>query len=122
MLWLIQSLIYQQTTYAHDGRALKLPYNACSVNDRVNDIPQSDQSLYLNYRGTQHYLAVDFRNGNGGVFGGGSIQKVAMEIDYKVTPRIANNPVQVSKQVDTDFYLTVSKMLTIGARSVDISF
>tara|TARA_R110000744_G_scaffold318478_1_gene424925 strand:+ start:16 stop:1425 length:1410 start_codon:yes stop_codon:yes gene_type:complete len=117
-----QSLIYQQTTYAHDGRALKLPYNACSVNDRVNDIPQSDQSIYLDYRGTQHYLAVDFKNGNGGVFGGGSMQKVAMEVDYKITPRVATNPVQVSKQVDTDFYLTVSKMLTIGARSVDISF
>ncbi len=117
-----QSLIYQQTTLAHNGMALKLPYGAFSVNNRVNEIPQSTQHLYSEYRGTQHYLAVDFANGNGGVFGGGSVQKQAMEVDYSITPRVATDPVQPSVQVDSDFYLTVSKMLTIGAKSVDISF
>jgi hypothetical protein len=116
------SILYQQTTYAHNGMALKLPYGSFNVDDRVNQIPQTTQTLYTNYRGTQQYLAVDFQNGNGGVFGGGSIQRQAMEVEYQVTPRVATNPVQVSRQVDVNFYLAVSKMLTIGARNVDISF
>ena len=116
------SILYQQTTYAHNGMALKLPYGSFNVDNRVNQIPQTTQTLYENYRGTQQYLAVDFQNGNGGVFGGGSIQRQAMEVEYQVTPRVATNPVQVSRQVDVNFYLAVSKMLTIGARNVDISF
>ena len=116
------SILYQQTTYAHNGMALKLPYGSFNVDNRVNAIPQSDQTLYLNYRGTQQYLAIDFSNGNGGVYGGGSIQRQAMEVEYTATPRTATNPVQTSRQMETDFYLTVSKMLSIGARKVDISF
>jgi hypothetical protein len=116
------SLLYQQTTYAHNGMSLKLPYAAFNVDNRVNAIPQSDQTLYLNYRGTQQYLAVDFQNGNGGVYGGGSVQRQAMEIEYQATPRIAANPTQTARQVETLFYLEVSKMLTIGANNVEISF
>lgn len=117
-----QSLLYQMTTYAHNGLALKLPYFAFNMNARQGQIPQSDHTCYLDYRGTQHYLAIDFQNGNGGVFGGGSIQKQAMEVEYATTPQVTANPVQNARQFDTNIYLTVSKMLTIGARSVDISF
>jgi len=117
-----QSLIFQQTTYAHDGMALKFPYHAFNVNARGDVMPQSDQHLYENYRGTQHYLAIDFGNGNGGVFGGGSVQKQAMEIEYSTTPRSAALPNQENRQFDTNFYLTVSKMLTIGANRVEVSF
>jgi hypothetical protein len=116
------SILYQQTTYAHNGMALKLPYNSFHCNNRINAIPQSTQTLYLSYRGTQHYLAIDFKNGNGGVFGGGTVQKQAMEIDYEAITRVAANPTQPSTQFDVLFYLEVSKMLTIGARSIDISF
>jgi len=117
-----QALIYQQTTYAHNGMALKLPYNAFQVVNRTAQIPQGTETLYENYRGTQHYLAVDFQNGNAGVFGAGSVQKTAMEIEYKTTPRVATNPVQENRQYDTNFYLSVSKLLSIGARNVEISF
>lgn len=117
-----QSIIYQMTTYAQNGMALKLPYGAFQVNNRTGQIPQSTQKLYEEYRGSQHYLAVDFGNGNGGVYGGGTVQKQAMEVEYKVTPRVTTNPVQVTRQYQTNFYLTVSKMLTIGARSVEVSF
>lgn len=117
-----QSLIFQQTTYAHNGMALKFPYNAFNVNARHGQIPQSNQHLYEEYRGTQHYLAVDFSNGNGGVFGGGSVQKQAMEIEYATTPQLTADPVQANRQFDTNFYLQVSKMLTIGANRVEISF
>ncbi len=116
------SILYQQTTYAHNGMALKLPYTSFHCNNRINAIPQSTQTLYLSYRGTQHYLAIDFKNGNGGVFGGGTVQKQAMEIDYEAITRVAANPTQPSTQFDVLFYLTVSKMLTIGSRSVEISF
>lgn len=117
-----QALIYQQTTYAHNGMALKLPYRAFNAGARALSIPVTNQELASNYFGTQHYLAVDFQNGNGGVFGAGSVQKVAMEVEYETTPRYAAHPAQSNKQFDTNFYLTVSKMLTIGARNVEISF
>ena len=79
------SILYQQTTYAHNGMALKLPYNSFNCDSRTDQIPQSDETLYLDYRGTQQYLAVDFSNGNGGVYGGGTIQRQAMEIEYTTT-------------------------------------
>ena len=117
-----QSIIYQQSTYAHNGMALKFPYNAFHVNARHAQIPQSTQHLYLKYKGTQQYLAIDFSNGNGGVYGGGSVQKQAMEIEYSTTPQVNVSPPQENRQFDVNFYLTVSKMLTIGANKVEISF
>ena len=117
-----QSLIFQQTTYAHNGMALKLPYFAFNVNGRESQIPQSVQHLFENYRGTQHYLAIDFSNGNGNVFGGGSVQKQAMEVEYSTTPRLVGLPTQENRQFNTLFYLSVSKMLTIGSNKVEVSF
>ena len=117
-----QALIYQQTTYAHNGMALKLPYFSFNVNARQGEIPQSSQTLFEQYRGTQHYLAIDFENGNGGVFGGGSVQKQAIEIEYQTKPQINADPHQENRQWDANFYISVSKMLTIGSNSVDISF
>ena len=117
-----QSIIYQQSTYAHNGMALKFPYGAFHVNSRNSQIPQSTQHLYLKYKGTQQYLAIDFSNGNGGVYGGGSVQKQAMEIEYSTTPQVGVSPPQANRQFDVNFYLTVSKMLTIGANKVEISF
>lgn len=116
------SILYQQTTYAHNGMALKLPYNSFNVDKRTDQIPQSDATLYEDYRGTQQYVAIDFSNGNGGVYGGGTIQRQAMEIEYTATPRVATNPTQPSTQHNVNFYLEVSKMLSIGARNVEISF
>jgi len=116
------SILYQQTTYAHNGMALKLPYNSYHVDNRTGQIPQSDQTLYLDYRGTQQYVAVDFSNGNGGVYGGGTIMRQAMEVEYQATPRTTTNPDQVARQINTNFYLEVSKMLSLGARNVEISF
>jgi hypothetical protein len=102
--------------------ALKLPYNSYNVDNRSDEIGQNDQTLYLNYRGTQQYVALDFANGNPEVFGGGTVMKQALEVEYKATPRLTANPNQVNKQHETLFYVTVSKMLAIGARTVDISF
>jgi len=117
-----QSLLYQQTTYAHNGMALKLPMNACRVDTRVNQMPLMTDNLGLNYRGNAKYLAIDFTNGNGGVYGGGSVQKQAMEIEHNVTPTNATSPIQQNRTFNASFYLSVSKLLTIGARNVEISF
>lgn len=117
-----QSLLYQQTTYAHNGMALKLPMNACRVDTRVNQMPLMTDNLGLNYRGNAKYLAIDFTNGNGGVYGGGSVQKQAMEIEHNVTPTNTTTPIQQNRTFNSSFYLSVSKLLTIGARNVEISF
>tara|TARA_R110001592_G_scaffold69878_1_gene214306 strand:+ start:4928 stop:6358 length:1431 start_codon:yes stop_codon:yes gene_type:complete len=116
------SLFQQQSVYAYDGMALKLPYNTFNVNSRASNIPQSTKSLSRAINGIAQYFAVDFRNGNGGVFGAGSVQKQTLEIEYTVTPRSTTFPNQANLQYNTLFYLTVSKLLTIGSRMVEISF
>ena len=117
-----QPLIYQLTTYSEDGRTLKVPLNAFNVtNNSLNAYSQNTDALYLDYRGEMHYLKVDFSNGNSGVFGSGTTMKTAAEIDYKVTPRTDANPNQRTK-MDMFFYVTISKLLSLGANQVNISY
>jgi len=116
------SLFQQQSIYAYNNMALKLPYGAFHVNNRTNSIPQSDKQLAQAIRGFAQYFAVDFKNGNGGVYGAGSVQKQALEIEYTVTPRVTSWPQQQGVQYQTLFYLSVSKLLTIGSKMVEISF
>jgi hypothetical protein len=47
--------------------------------------------------------------------------KTAAEIDYKITPRTNANPDQTVKN-DMFFYVTISKLLSIGANQVNISY
>ena len=119
-----QPMIYQLTTYSEDGRTLKVPYNAWSVDDnslRAYKQPLANAPLYLDYRGGFHYVKVDFSNSNAGVFGSGTIMKTAAEIDYQLTPRANANPNQRVKN-DMMFYATISKLLSIGANEVNISY
>jgi len=119
-----QPMIYQLTTYSEDGRTLKVPYNAWSVDDnslRAYKQPSANAPLYLDYRGGFHYVKVDFSNSNAGVFGSGTIMKTAAEIDYQLTPRANANPNQRVKN-DMMFYATISKLLSIGANEVNISY
>ena len=117
-----QPLIYQLTTYSEDGRTLKVPLNAWNVTDlTLTATKQNADPLYLDYRGNFHYLKIDFSNGNQGVFGSGTVMKTAAEIDYKVTPITVSSPNQKSKN-DMFFYVTISKLLSIGANQVNISY
>jgi len=117
-----QPLIYQLTTYSEDGRTLKVPYNGWNVTEKsLNCYSQNTDVLYLDYRGKFHYTKVDFSNGNQGVFGSGTVMKTAAEIDYKITPRVGGNPSQTATY-DMNFYVTISKLLTIGANEVSISY
>ena len=117
-----QPLIYQQTTYSEEGRTLKIPLNAWNVSDKsLNCYKQNTDPLYLDYRGNFHYVKIDFSNGNGGVFGSGTMMKMAAEIDYKFTPRTNVSPKQDDRK-DMLFYTTISKLMSIGANQVNISY
>jgi len=119
-----QPLIYQLTTYSEDGRTLKVPRTAWSVDNNTElamNAPTYNTDLYNDYRGGFHYVKVDFSNSNAGVFGSGTIMKTAAEIDYNITPRVGANPNQTVKN-DMLFYPTISKLLSIGANEVNISY
>jgi hypothetical protein len=117
-----QSILYQLTTYSEDGRTLKVPFNAFRCDSAaLANYRQSTNPLYLDYRGGFHYLKVDFSNGNQGVFGSGTLMKTACEIDYSLIPATQNNPKQDEKR-DVFFYVTISKLLAIGANQINISY
>ena len=119
-----QPLIYQLTTYSEDGRTLKVPRTAWSVDVNTESAmkdPTYNTELYNDYRGGFHYVKVDFSNSNSGVFGSGTIMKTAAEIDYQITPRTNANPNQTVKN-DLLFFATISKLLSIGANEVNISY
>tara|TARA_R110002020_G_scaffold125423_1_gene282663 strand:- start:2644 stop:4044 length:1401 start_codon:yes stop_codon:yes gene_type:complete len=117
-----QTLLYQLTTYSEDGRTLKVPFNAwrCDSASLAN-YRQATNPLYLDYRGGFHYLKVDFSNGNAGVFGSGTLMKTACEIDYSLVPATQTSPKQDEKR-DVFFYVTISKLLSIGANQINISY
>ncbi len=118
----VQPLLYQLTTYSEEGRTLKIPYNAWEAsNNSINKTTQNTNALYLDYRGGFHYLKVDFSNANSGVFGSGTIMKTATEVEYNITPRTLTNPPQKATN-DMLFYASISKLLSIGANQVNISY
>jgi len=49
------------------------------------------------------------------------MMKMAAEIDYKFTPRTDVSPKQDDKK-DMLFYTTISKLMSIGANQVNISY
>ena len=117
-----QTLLYQLTTYSEDGRTLKVPFNAWRCDSAaLANYRQATNPLYLDYRGGFHYLKVDFSNGNAGVFGSGTLMKTACEIDYSLIPATNANPQQAATR-DVFFYVSISKLLTIGASQINISY
>ena len=117
-----QANIYQLTTYSENGRALKLPIGACRVDPlTLANMDQSTQEFYLDYRGGCHYLKVDFSNGNNGVFGSGTLMRQAAVIEQTYISATTTNPNQKATR-DMNFYPTISKLLSIGANKISISF
>ena len=117
-----QANIYQLTTYSENGRALKLPIGACRVDPlTLANMDQSTQEFYLDYRGGCHYLKVDFSNGNNGVFGSGTLMRQAAVIEQTYVSATNTNPNQKATR-DMNFYPTISKLLSIGANKISISF
>ena len=117
-----QANIYQLTTYSENGRALKLPIGACRVDPlTITNMNQSTQEFYLDYRGGCHYVKVDFSNGNNGVFGSGTLMRQAAVIEQTYTSATVAFPNQKATR-DMNFYPTISKLLSIGANQIAISF
>lgn len=117
-----QANIYQLTTYSEHGRALKLPIGACRVDPlTLANMDQSDQDFYLDYRGGTHFVKVDFSNGNNGVFGSGTLMRQAAVIEQTYVSATITNPNQKATR-DMFFYPTISKLLSIGANKISISF
>ena len=117
-----QANIYQLTTYSENGRALKLPIGACRVDPlTLANMDQSTQEFYLDYRGGTHFVKVDFSNGNNGVFGSGSLMRQAAVIEQSYVSATITKPNQKATR-DMFFYPTISKLLSIGANKISISF
>ena len=127
------ALLYQLSTYYNHGQTLKVPFGAWSQNAQsvyiTQTIPaalggtQVNSGLTNNYLGRFNYQGVDFENGNSNVvFGSGVIQKQTLEYEITLTPRTAANPKQDATQFEVLFYVAVSKLLTIGASSIQVSF
>ena len=119
---LSSAIFYQLLTYYNNGLSLKSPFNVVNVNNHsINNTNQNNEALYRDARGAMGQIGVDFSNGNLGIFGAGTQQRTALEFDITITPRTAANPTQTG-QKDLLFYASVSKLLTIGAQKIDISF
>lgn len=119
-------VFFQLLTYYNSGMALKTSFQGWQANQQSLYVPNNiahggNGQLFRDYRGEFHYLGIDFRNGNMGVFGAGTQQRSNLEIDYSVIPRTATFPKQ-DEQRDLFFYVKVSKLLTLGGNVVNVSF
>ncbi len=123
------AVMFQLLTYYNQGLAMKVPYQAWNCNDQsLLDISSTTSGTnvarMLDYRGAWRYLGVDFRNGNSGVYGAGTPQKSALEVDFTAScPNgHANNPTLANTTKDVFFYVNVSKLLSLGGKNISISF
>jgi hypothetical protein len=117
-----QALVYFLTQLYNKGsspQVSKLQYT-CDQNTVLNAAVNTDE-FNSDLRGRCHWVGFDFENGNNAVFGGGIQQVAPLEIQYTITPRTATFPSQASTH-EVLAYMSVSKLLTIGAGQVGISF
>lgn len=118
------AVLFQLLSYYNQGLALKVPYNAWNSTSQSLYSLQSTDARYLDYRGAWRYMGIDFRNGNSGIFGAGTPQKSALEIDHSasVPNGHAAAPTIASTTKDVFFYVNVSKLLSLGGKNISVSF
>ena len=118
------AVLFQLLTYYNQGLALKVPYQGWNATSQSLYDVQATDPRYLDYRGAWRYTGIDFRNGNSGVFGAGTPQKVALEIDHSasVPNGHAANPTIAATTKDVYFYVNVSKLLSLGGKNISVSF
>lgn len=117
-----QALVYFLTQLYNKGsspQVSKLQYT-CDENTILNAGINTDE-FNQDLRGRSHHVGFDFENGNNAVFGGGIVQTAPLEIQYTITPRTDEFPDQTSVH-EVLAYMSVAKLLTIGAGQVGISF
>jgi len=117
-----QALVFFLTQLYNKGsspQVSKLQYT-CDNNTVLNTTVNTDE-FNQDLRGRCHWVGFDFENGNNSVFGGGIQQVAPLEIQYTTTPRTATFPAQTTTH-EMLAYMSVAKLLTIGAGQVGISF
>jgi hypothetical protein len=117
-----QAIIYFLTQLYNKGSSPQVSKHqfTCDNNTILNAAVNTDE-FNRDLRGICHWVGFDFENGNNVVFGGGLQQTAPLEIQYSITPRTAIFPVQTSTH-EVNAYMSISKLLTIGAGQVGISF
>ena len=113
------AIIYQVFKDYLDGMGLKFPVESCNGGSFVSQ-DQVVSTQFLQALKQQHYVGFDFKNGNQGVFGAGTIMKNAIELEYESLSD--DSRVTESGARDMFFYVSVSKMLSIGNNVVSVSF
>ena len=113
------AIIYQVFKDYLDGMGLKFPVETCTGGSFVS----KDQVVSTQFGEAlkqEHYVGFDFKNGNQGVFGAGTVMKSAIEFEYSSLSD--DDRVVESGARDMFFYVSVSKMLSIGNNVVSVSF
>jgi hypothetical protein len=72
--------------------------------------------------GSQHYIGLDFKNGNNGIQGSGTVMNSALEVEYSNTPNNGSGKNNQKDAHDVFFYVSHSKMLQIGQNMINVSF
>jgi hypothetical protein len=112
--------IYQLLNYYNGGPSLKVPFQV--FNGTLYSMTELNADVdYSDLQGAMHYVGLDFKNGNAGIQGSGTVMTSALEIDYTNTPNTGGSGKQ-TEQHDMLFYVSISKMLSIGASSIVVSF
>ncbi len=113
--------IYQLLNYYNGGVSLKMPYQMFHGTAYAMGALSFD-TKYRDLLHTQHFIGLDFKNGNAGIQGSGTVMNSALEIDYTTTPNNDSGEDTQLQQHNLLFYVSVSKMLSIGANSITVSF
>lgn len=117
-----QALVFFLTQLYNKGASPQVSKHqyTCDNNTILNAAINTDE-FNQDQRGRCHWVGFDFENGNNAVFGGGIQQVAPLEIQYTITPRTVTFPSQTTVH-EVLAYMSVAKLLTIGAGQVGISF
>jgi len=113
--------IYQLLNYYNGGLSLKVPYQVFNGTEYSNTAMDFDAD-FDELLGTQHYIGLDFKNGNNGIQGSGTVMTEALQVEYTNTPNNGSSLDNQRLAHDVFFYVSFSKMLTIGANMINVSF
>lgn len=113
--------IYQLLNYYNGGLSLKVPYQVFNGTEYSNTAMDFNPD-FNELLGTQHYIGLDFKNGNNGIQGSGTVMTEALQVEYTNTPNNGSTLDNQRLAHDVFFYVSFSKMLTIGANMINVSF
>lgn len=113
--------IYQLLNYYNGGLSLKMPYQVFNGTNYALEQQDFDADT-SELLGSQHYVGLDFKNGNNGIQGSGTVMTSALEVEYSNTPNNGSGEDTQKDAHDVFFYVSFSKMLQIGQNMINVSF